>query len=160
MRIYGAADKRHILEPRLIWATPGQRGFPPRPTGTSHGGHRATPSGSSSHKATASGAARTPSISAAQQEAMRKNQEEILKQQEALRKAAELKDMIEGLGKVDDQSRRSSLLDNVCSVEDILSLPLHPDPPGIKKGNLKVDLLKHQVCELFLRFVNILTWWK
>lgn len=79
---------------------------------------------------------------------MRKNQEEILKQQENLRKTAELKQMIDGLEKVNDEARRGSLLDNLYSTEDVLSLPVHPDPPGIKKGNLKVDLLKHQVCGL------------
>ncbi len=89
-----------------------------------------------------------PSISVAQQAAMRKNQEEILKQQENLRKTAELKQMIDGLEKVNDEARRGSLLDNLYSTEDVLSLPVHPDPPGIKKGNLKVDLLKHQVCGL------------
>jgi SWI/SNF-related matrix-associated actin-dependent regulator of chromatin subfamily A3 len=99
----------------------------------------------------------THSISAAQQEAIRKQQEAILKQQEALRKAAELKQMIDGLEKVNDEGRRSSLLDSLCSAEDILSLPLHPDPPGIQKGNLKVELLKHQVrdsCHHSLRYLK------
>lgn len=103
-----------------------------------------------------SGMTQTPSISVGQQEAMRVQQEAILKQQEALRKAAELKQMIDGLEKVNDEGRRSSLLDNLCSTEDILSLPLHPDPPGIKKGNLKVDLLKHQVRGASLKLLRYL----
>ena len=77
-------------------------------------------------------------LTAAQLEAHRK-------MQEALRNAAELKQMLSSLEKVDDEGRRNSLLDSVCSKEDILSLPVHPNPPGIKNGNLVVDLLKHQV---------------
>jgi SWI/SNF-related matrix-associated actin-dependent regulator of chromatin subfamily A3 len=68
------------------------------------------------------------------------------KKQEALLKAAELKQMLNNLEKVDDDGRRTSLLDTLCSKEDILNLPLHPNPPGIKNGELSVDLLKHQVC--------------
>ncbi|KAF9451964.1 hypothetical protein P691DRAFT_772701 [Macrolepiota fuliginosa MF-IS2] len=157
LKIYGAVDKRDVLEPQLVWATPGQRGFPSRnkqavgssSTATSYGGagYGSALGGSSSYNVTGArypSMTQTPSISAAQQETMRKQQEAIINQQETLRKAAELKQMIDGLEKVDDDSRRSSLLDNLCSTEDILSLPLHSDPPGIKKGNLKVDLLKHQ----------------
>lgn len=79
-----------------------------------------------------------PGMTAAQQEAARK-------QQESLQKAAELKQMLNNLEKVDDEGRRSSLLDTLCSTDDILNLPLHPSPPGIKNGDLVVDLLKHQV---------------
>lgn len=175
LKIYGAADKRSILEPQLVWATPGQRGFPSRNNGTTSSrpagksyasggeGSSSLLAGCSSSNITAvgypygsSGVAQTPSISTTQREAMRKQQEAVLKQQEALRKAAELKQMIDGLEKVDDDGRRSSLLDNICSTEDILSLPLHPDPPGIKKGNLKVDLLKHQVGGGFLGLIHTL----
>lgn len=67
------------------------------------------------------------------------------KQQEALQKAAELRQMLNNLEKVDDESRRSSLLDTLCSTDDVLSLPVYPNPPGLKNGDLTVDLLKHQV---------------
>jgi SWI/SNF-related matrix-associated actin-dependent regulator of chromatin subfamily A3 len=73
------------------------------------------------------------------------HEEAIRKQQESLRKAAELKSMLNNLEKVDDDGRRESLLDTLCSTDDILNLPLHPDPPGMKNGQLMVDLLKHQV---------------
>ena len=72
--------------------------------------------------------------------------EAIRKQQEALRKAQELQSMLSTLEKVSDEGRRSSLLDTLCSNGDILALPVHPDPPGTKSGDLTVDLLKHQVC--------------
>ena len=85
--------------------------------------------------------------SAAQQEAIRK-------QQDNLRKAAELKQMLSNLEKVDDEGRRSSLLDTLCLNEDILNLPLHPNPPGLKNGNLQVDLLKHQVLSNFDHIVG------
>ena len=73
--------------------------------------------------------------------------EAIKKQQEALNNAADLKQMLSGLEKVDDESRRNSVLDTLCSVDDVLKLPEHPDPPGIAKGDLVVELLKHQVSE-------------
>lgn len=152
LKIYGAAGRRDVLEPQLIWATPGQRGFSSRnnrapgsssiarlPTGTARPGYNASSNEYSAIQ-------RTPSISVAQREVMKKQQEAFAKQQESLRKATELSQMIAGLEKVDDESRRHTLLDSLCSVDDILSLPLHPDPPGIQKGNLKVDLLRHQVC--------------
>jgi SWI/SNF-related matrix-associated actin-dependent regulator of chromatin subfamily A3 len=66
-------------------------------------------------------------------------------QRENLAKAEELRQILNNLEKVDDESRRGSLLDNVCSKEDVLNLPVHPDPPGIASGDLKVNLLKHQV---------------
>ena len=65
---------------------------------------------------------------------------------EALQRAVELRQMLSNLEKVDDEGRRSSMLDTLCSVDDILNLPLHPSPPGILSGELTVDLLKHQVC--------------
>ncbi|KAL9711973.1 hypothetical protein Ac2012v2_005047 [Leucoagaricus gongylophorus] len=150
LKIYGAAGRRDVLEPQLIWATPGQRGFSSRnnrapgsssiarlPTGTARPGYNASSNEYSAIQ-------QTPSISVAQREVMKKQQEAFAKQQESLRKATELSQMIAGLEKVDDESRRHTLLDSLCSVDDILSLPLHPDPPGIQKGNLKVDLLRHQ----------------
>ena len=143
LRIYGASASRNNLEPQLVWATPGQRGFPKgqptnelsrRPAISSLTTTQYNP-GSSGQRAGA------PARSAAQQQV-------IKKQQEALQKAAELKQMLNTLEKVDDESRRSSLLDTLCSKDDILNLPLHPNPPSIRNGNLKVDLLKHQVSFL------------
>lgn len=72
------------------------------------------------------------------------------KQQDAFRKAQELKQMLNNLEKVDDEGRRASLLDTLCSVDDVLSLPVHPSPPGIASGELKVDLLKHQVLHVHI----------
>jgi hypothetical protein len=54
--------------------------------------------------------------------------------------------MLANLERVDDEGRRSSLLDTLCSTEDVLELPEHPSPPGIASGELRVDLLRHQVC--------------
>lgn len=73
--------------------------------------------------------------------------EALRKQQESFARAAELRQMLSGLEKVDDEGRRSSLLDTLCSTEDVLGLPKHPNPPGIASGELRVDLLKHQVCD-------------
>ena len=73
--------------------------------------------------------------------------EALRKQQEAFARAAELRQMLSNLNKVDDEGRRGSLLDTLCSTEDVLALPEHPNPPGIASGDLRVDLLKHQVCD-------------
>ncbi|TFK44820.1 SNF2 family N-terminal domain-containing protein [Crucibulum laeve] len=142
LKIYGSSDQRAQLEPQLIWATPGQRGFSHTaatmaPAAFVTAGHIGPLSNSSALSSSAGPSQRTPARSAAQIEAARK-------QQEALQKAAELKQMLTSLEKVDDEGRRSSLLDALCSTDDVLNLPLHPDPPGIKNGDLTVDLLKHQ----------------
>ena len=71
--------------------------------------------------------------------------EALRKQQEEFARAAELRQTLANLEKVDDEGRRSSLLDTLCSTEDVLGLPEHPNPPGIASGELRVDLLKHQV---------------
>lgn len=86
---------------------------------------------------------------------MKTQQETFVKQQASLEKAAELRRMIANLEKVDDESRRHTLLDSLCSVDDILSLPLHPDPPSIQKGNLRVDLLRHQVRSLSCCYLSV-----
>lgn len=104
------------------------------------------PSASQSYS-TASSSKRPNGLSAAQAKAQ---QEAIKKQQESLAKAVELRSMLNNLEKVDDEGRRGSLLDTLCSADDILNLPLHPDPPGTKNGQLTVDLLKHQVCPLIV----------
>ncbi|KAG0704509.1 SNF2 family N-terminal domain-containing protein [Suillus ampliporus] len=151
LKIYGPSDKRDQLEPQLIWATPHQRGFAPRGTGgvtgqipsTSYAAAVASSSYASQPLSSQRRGA-TSTQSKAQQEAIRKQQEAVRKQQEALQKATELKLMLGNLEKVDDEGRRASLLDALCSVDDILNLPMHPDPPGVASGDLVVDLLKHQ----------------
>jgi SWI/SNF-related matrix-associated actin-dependent regulator of chromatin subfamily A3 len=70
-----------------------------------------------------------------------------MKQQEEFARAAELRQTLANLEKVDDEGRRSSLLDTLCSTEDVLGLSEHPNPPGIASGELRVDLLKHQVSD-------------
>ncbi|KAK7005619.1 DNA repair protein rad5 [Favolaschia claudopus] len=133
LKIYGPADKRQELEPRLIWATPGQRGFS---TASSSRALTASLAPRPSQAGTSTQRPSGPQQTAAQKEAIRK-------QQEAYQKAADLKKMLSSLEHVDDEERRSSLLDQLLSTDDILKLPVHPDPPG--KGNgLVIDLMKHQ----------------
>lgn len=138
LRIYGPSDKRGELEPALIWATPGQRGFNAGRSSRTPAGRSLTVSGPLSMS--------MPGPSQIGNPAQRT--EAIRKQQEALQKAAELRQMLNALEKVDDGGRRASLLDTLCSKDDILAMPLHPTPPGIATGELVVDLLKHQVCNL------------
>ncbi|KAL1673766.1 SNF2 family N-terminal domain-containing protein [Schizophyllum commune] len=140
IRIYGRSDRRRELEPKLIWATPGQRGFEQlrNPSASSYGGGGYGGGGMPPPPIpTYTGAASSSRMTNAQMEALKK-------QQEALNNAAELKQMLSGLEKVDDESRRNSVLDTLCSVDDVLKLPEHPDPPGLTKGDLVVELLKHQ----------------
>lgn len=73
--------------------------------------------------------------------------EALMRQQEEFARAAELRQTLANLEKVNDEGRRGSLLDTLCSTEDVLNLPEHPNPPGIASGELRVDLLKHQVCD-------------
>ncbi|TFY76637.1 hypothetical protein EWM64_g7375, partial [Hericium alpestre] len=70
------------------------------------------------------------------------------KQVEDRAKAAELRTILGTLEKVDDEGRRSGLMDTLCSTEDVLALPVHPNPPGIASGELRVDLMKHQAQAL------------
>ena len=166
LKIYGPSDKRAQLEPKLIWATPGQRGFGPKAGGASvkassvapatqrSMGMPSLPSHPGSAKSYAytfsntssSGPSSTqsaaPKLTAAQLAAQ---QEAARKRQEAEAKAQELRQILNSLEKVDDEGRRTSLLDTLCSTEDVLALPMHPNPPGIQTGDLKVNLLKHQV---------------
>ncbi|KAJ6594021.1 SNF2 family N-terminal domain-containing protein [Mycena capillaripes] len=138
LKIYGAPSKRQELEPKLIWATPGQRGFQSRnATSNAQASGRST-AGSSSAPGPGPSTQRRPdpAQSAAQVEANRKRQE-------ALQKAADLKKMLSSLEHVDDEERRSSLLDQLLSTDDILNLPVYSNPPGIGNG-LVVDLLTHQ----------------
>lgn len=46
-----------------------------------------------------------------------------------------------------DKLRQDSLTKNI----DVMGLPPHPDPPGVAKGNLNVDLLYHQSQALQVR---------
>ncbi|KAJ7780541.1 SNF2 family N-terminal domain-containing protein [Mycena maculata] len=145
LKMYGPANKRHELEPRLIWATPGQRGFPSRSNASTsqaaagasgYGAYSAPPLPTPSYAGPSTQRRADPAQAAAQAEAARKRQE-------ALQKAADLKKMLTSLEQVDDEERRSSLLDQLLSTDDILKLPVHPNPPGVGNG-LVVDLLKHQ----------------
>ncbi|KAJ7497415.1 SNF2 family N-terminal domain-containing protein [Mycena latifolia] len=139
LKIYGSPNRRQELEARLIWATPGQRGFPSRSGSNSQASGRLAgppPLPAPSQAGPSAKRRPDPAQSAAQLEAARK-------QQEALQKAADLKKMLSSLEQVDDEARRSSLLDQLLSTDDILNLPVHPNPPGVGNG-LVVDLLKHQ----------------
>lgn len=64
----------------------------------------------------------------------------------AYAKAEELKSMIKSFAKVDDEGRRSNLLDNLCTDEgfDVLALPVMENPPGPATGELFTELMHHQ----------------
>ncbi|KAI6046015.1 SNF2 family N-terminal domain-containing protein [Pisolithus marmoratus] len=145
LRIYGASEKRDILEPLLAWATPCQRGgsgpagqVPGALSSPAYTGAVASAS-QNYHSLPISNRRRVISIAQS-----RIQDEASKKQQEALDKAKELAQILGTLEKVDDDSRRTSLLDTLCAADDILNLPIHPNPPGVANGDLVVDLLKHQ----------------
>ncbi|KAJ4477055.1 SNF2 family N-terminal domain-containing protein [Lentinula edodes] len=140
LKMYGPSDKVVQLQPRLVWATPGQRGFRSTRTAAQRTGSR-TPA--PAHPPSAP--IHTPTASSSSQRLPTATQlEQLKKQQEGIRRAAELRDMLNTMEKVNDQSRRSSLLDTLCTNEDILSLPVYDKSPGVATGQLKVNLLKHQ----------------
>ncbi|KAH8108075.1 SNF2 family N-terminal domain-containing protein [Cristinia sonorae] len=154
LKIYGPADKRALLEPKLFWAT-GGRGFPKAPAPSSSSARSAAAAGHQQAYAATSAQAAPYSAAPTSSQAIAgvrtvvsgptpAQLEAARKQQEAFAKAAELRQILNSLDKVDDQGRRSSLLDTLCSTDDILKLPVHSGPPGIANGDLKVDLLKHQ----------------
>ncbi|KAF5393242.1 hypothetical protein D9757_000687 [Collybiopsis confluens] len=148
IKIFGPSDKVGALQPRLVWATPGQRGFNngatnvavssnrgPRP------GTRAMPSYSPPAIAPAIAPVRggnrvaTHALTLAQLE-------QAKKQQESLNRAAELREVMNSFERVSDEGRRSSLLDAICSSEDILKLPVFSIPPGITTNELTSQALK------------------
>ena len=142
VKIYGRMDQRQALEPLLIWATPGQRGF--GPSSSQHSNvpatqTRAAPTYSSYHDPYSNvHKPHAPVLTPAQVVAQKKLAEDM-------KKATELRQILDGLEKVNDEGRRASLLDQLLSTDDVLTLPEHPNPPGIDAGNLTVNLLKHQV---------------
>lgn len=144
LKIYGAADKRDQIEPLLRWAMPTQNGASSsrssvRPyEATSSYASYATPESTGYDPRSSGYGTGIPSTQTA---------EAIRKQQEEFARAAELRQTLANLEKVDDEDRRSSLLDALCSTDDVLNLPEHPSPPGIASGELRVDLLRHQVCD-------------
>ena len=142
VKIYGRADQRQTLEPHLIWATPGQRGFGPSSSQRSDVPPTQARAGSSyvsyNDPYLAPHKPQTPALTPAQVTAQKKLAEDM-------KKATELRQILNNLEKVDDEGRRASLLDQLLSTDDVLTLPEHPNPPGIDAGNLTVNLLKHQV---------------
>jgi SWI/SNF-related matrix-associated actin-dependent regulator of chromatin subfamily A3 len=66
----------------------------------------------------------------------------------AYEKARELQSVLKSFETVDDDARRSTLLDSLCSTDDILNLPIHEDPPSLEKGELNTNLMKHQLQAL------------
>jgi hypothetical protein len=154
-----------MLEPLLTWATPGKRGFTDAMRLQSGIVLTQTPSysaGLSAGPSYASGSAnnpmyindRTSSQSSSQSSQTQLANQRALEVMEAQRRAEELRVMLAGLEKVDDEGRRSNFLDALYGQEnqDILNLPEHPSPPGKEEGSLTVDLLKHQVCHCVNRF--------
>ncbi|KAJ7217931.1 SNF2 family N-terminal domain-containing protein [Mycena pura] len=136
LKIYGSPNRRQELESKLIWATPGQNGFSARKS-ASHsrvGAYSASQLPTPSYPGNSSQQLSNP----AQQEAVRKRQEEF-------QKAADLKKMLASLDStsVDAEKRRNSLLDRLLSGDDILKLPVCANAPGIGNG-LTVELMKHQ----------------
>jgi hypothetical protein len=135
------------LKTLLRWAAPHQRPSPVSVTrGSSSSATGASSSYSSSQASTIYPSSQASAASSARpsKSQTKAQAEATLQQQEALRKAVELRQMLNNLEKVDDEGRRSSLLDTLCSTDDILNLPAHSNPPGISSGELHVDLLKHQ----------------
>lgn len=148
LKIYGPSDKRNEMEKKLMLAQdrssrpdPSQSSAMPPPYGAAASYASYADPGFSSGDPSSAGHSTSMAIPSTQ------STEALRKQQEAFARAADLRQTLSNLEKVDDEGRRSSLLDSLCSIEDVLGLPEHPNPPGIASGELRVDLLKHQVCD-------------
>ncbi|KAH9176256.1 SNF2 family N-terminal domain-containing protein [Lactarius sanguifluus] len=142
LKIYGAADKRNQIEPLLTGAPTRSSSSVPASQGPSVRPYDA-PTSSYAPYTAYDHSSYDPRSSSAAPSATQKS-ELLRRQQEEFARAAELKDVLANLERVDDEGRRSSLLDTLCSTDDILDLPEHPSPPGIASGELRVDLLRHQ----------------
>jgi SWI/SNF-related matrix-associated actin-dependent regulator of chromatin subfamily A3 len=151
LKIYGPSDKHNEIEQKLRTVTasaqnrsskagPSQSSVSPQHGAAASYPSYAAPGYSDDDSWTAGYGTGMPIPPTQSAEALRK-------QQEAFARAAELRQMLSNLEKVDDEGRRVSLLDTMCSTEDVLGLPEHPNPPGIASGELRVDLLRHQVCD-------------
>ncbi|KAI0276598.1 SNF2 family N-terminal domain-containing protein [Russula aff. rugulosa BPL654] len=145
LKIYGPSDKRNEMEKKLMLAQdrssrpdPSQSSAMPPPYGAAASYASYADPGFSSGDPSSAGHSTSMAIPSTQ------STEALRKQQEAFARAADLRQTLSNLEKVDDEGRRSSLLDTLCSTEDVLGLPEHPNPPGIASGELRVDLLKHQ----------------
>ncbi|KAJ1306199.1 hypothetical protein OPQ81_010908 [Rhizoctonia solani] len=155
LTVYGKTGSRAILEPLLRWATPGKRGFTEemrRQSGALYAQTASYSAGASHGPSYASGSAQDPmyiegsSSQPSGQSSHPQLAQRALEVLEARRRAEELREMLAGLEKVDDEGRRANFLDTLYGnqTEGILNLPEHPSPPGKEDGTLVVDLLKHQ----------------
>ena len=138
LKIYGPSDKRNEIEKKLTLAQDRSSKQGPSQSSAMLAPDYAAPGFSDGDPLSVGYGTSMANHSAQSTEALRKQQEDFTR-------TAELKQMLSTLEKVDDEGRRSSLLDTLCSTEDVLGLPEHPNPPGIASGELRVDLLRHQV---------------
>ncbi|CAE6540591.1 unnamed protein product [Rhizoctonia solani] len=149
LSVYGKPGFRSTLEPLLRWATPGKRGFTEemrRQSGALYAQTAAYSAGASQGPSYASGSAQNPMYIEGSPSSQPEVDQRAMEALEARRRAEELRNMLAGLEKVDDEGRRGNFLDALYGnqTEDILNLPEHPSPPGKEDGTLAVDLLKHQ----------------
>ncbi|EJD35996.1 hypothetical protein AURDEDRAFT_117185 [Auricularia subglabra TFB-10046 SS5] len=151
IKIYGPSDQRAMLEDALKWATPGQRGFDDTMRTAEFTGNPARRSAlpPPALPSAPSYAAQASSSQAASSSAAAKAVADAQRRYAEAQKAIELRTMLDSLSKVDDEGRRTGLLDALCGVDgedgiDVLKLPeLEPEelPLGLQAD---VELMKHQ----------------
>lgn len=118
--IYGPPASRQALAPHLAWAgTISPTGLPPVETESA---------------TQVRGTSGSPKKGKGRQKAA----EETEAEKEARKIMEGLKDLDKGEGKND------KILNELTKGIDVLKLPMHPDPPSRRKGQLKNDLLPHQ----------------
>ncbi|KDQ18333.1 hypothetical protein BOTBODRAFT_184989 [Botryobasidium botryosum FD-172 SS1] len=161
LNIYGAPSMRSQLEPKLKWATPGQRGFTDAMRRQSHASNSSSSRPSSSQ---ASSAPRTTSYSisqssqrqssqsqprtapapaaltAAQLQQKKAAQERAERERAEQARAMELQQMLASLEKVQDEGRRATVLDTLCANDGLLEIPEYEE----EVEGLSVNLLRHQ----------------
>lgn len=124
--IYGQASARASLAPHLAWfGQISETGLPPPPA-----------AGENRNGTGVSGTSSSP----------RKGKSRAVPETEEERAAKLVLDGLKGLEKGGDENQKDSVMDTLTQGFDVLKLPLHPNPPSKRRGQLRNDLMVSFRC--------------
>lgn len=152
LSIYARPSHRDVLEPELKWATPGQRGFEAMRAAEAAGvqqGSQGKAKGKGRAKMGADTGLHGSGNSGAGLPEANWNEEEMRRLLDGLKKVQEDEKqangvMVRHIDMMMDGAKVADQQDTLTSNIDVSKLPLHPSPPGVANGQLRVDLLGHQ----------------
>lgn len=117
--IYGQASARASLAPHLAWfGHISETGLPPPPVGEQRGD-------------TGINGASSP----------RKGKNKAVAETEEQKAAQRVLDGLKALEKGGEENKADAVMDTLTQGFDVLKLPLHPDPPSRRSGQLRNDLM-------------------